>query len=356
MALFIAISTIVSAQKSAKIKFDTKDHDFGKIHEELGKVVVKFNFTNAGNDTLKISSADPSCSCTTADWTRTPVPPGGTGYVTADYDPRQRPGEFDKWVDVKSNATEPVVKLSIKGFVIPRTKTFADSFPVKQGNFYLGRKMIALKNTANTETKSDSMEVYNASSKPMKLSFANLPAHITARTKKEIVAPSSRGMVYFKYNAAKRNEYGIVYDTVKLTTDDNDTPIKSIVLSATITDDFSKLTEAQKKDAPKVSFTEKETQDYGSVKSGDKVVKYFEVKNDGKNPLIIRKATPGKPEDCKIIMPEKTTLAAGETSKIGIEFNTAGSGGNDVRRTILVTTNDPGRPFLILIIKGAITF
>ena len=352
--IIICATTLVMAQKHAYIKFDTLYHDYGNVPEEKGKVVTKFNFTNTGNDTLKISSADPSCSCTTADWTRTPVPPGGTGYVVTDFDPRHRSGEIQKHVTVRSNATDSAVILNFKVNVIAKTKTFNDSFPEKRGNLLYANKQFNLRTINNEQTKSDTMEVYNVSAKPMKLSFNNLPAHITAHAEPETIAPSSRGKIIISFNAAKRNDYGIVTDTINLTTDDALLPSKKVIINATITDNFSKLTPEQKADGPKLVFTNKETQDYGTVTQGEKVKVNFEFKNDGKAPLIIRKATAGK-EDCKIIWPDKKSFAPGETGTIGIEFNTSDAKGMDTRRTILVTTNDPTKSFFILIIKGNIT-
>jgi hypothetical protein len=353
-AILIAISTIAMAQKHAYIKFDTLFHDYGNVPEEKGKVVTKFNFTNTGNDTLRISSADPSCSCTTADWTRTPVPPGGSGYVVTDFDPHRRAGEIQKHVTVRSNATDSAVTLNFKVNVIAKTKTFNDSFPEKRGNLLFAGKQFNLRTINNEQTKSDTMEVYNVSTKPMKLSFNNLPAHITAKAEPETIAPSSRGKILISFNAAKRNDYGIISDTINLTTDDDLMPFKKVIISTTITDNFSKLTQEQKDNAPKIIFPNKETQEFGTVNEGEKVKVNFEFRNDGKAPLIIRKATPGK-DDCKIIMPDKKSFAPGETGTIGIEFNTNSAKGVDIRRTILVTTNDPTKSFLILIIKGNIT-
>jgi len=354
IAVLITTTNLAFAQKSAYIKFDTLYHDYGNIHEEDGKVMTKFNFTNTGNDTLKISNAPASCSCTTTDWTHDPVPPNGKGYVIADFNPYRHSGITEKHVTVYSNASDSVITLNFKVNVVPKTKTFNDSFPEIRGNLHLGAKQFNLRMVSNEQIKSDSMEVYNASNNPMKLSFSNLPAFITAKANPETIAPSSRGKIYINYDGAKKNDYGAVSDTITISTDDNILPLKKVAISATITDNFSKLTPEQKENAAKITFPKSETLDFGVVNEGEKVKASFEFKNDGKSPLIIRKAVPGK-DDCKITISDKKSIAAGETGNISIEFDTKGIKGVDVRRTILVTTNDPQHSFLILIIKGNIT-
>jgi hypothetical protein len=352
-AILMAASSIAFAQKHAYIKFDTTYHDFGIIHEEDGKVVTKFNFTNTGNDTLKIITAPASCSCTTTDWTHKPIPPGGSGYVVADFNPYRHSGVTEKHVTVTTNAIDSVVILNFKVTTIGRAKTFNDSFPERKGNLYFGDKQFNLKTMYIDQVKPDTMEIYNISNKPMKLSFANLPAHITATVSSETIAPLTRGKIFITYNASKKNDYGTLSDTIILTTDDNLIPSKQLIVAATITDDFAKLTREQKDNAPKISFTSKETQDFGVVNEGEKVKVSFDFKNEGKSPLIIRKAAPGR-EDCKITV-SKSTVEAGGTGSINIEFDTKGVRGVDTRRTILLTTNDPQYSFKILIIKGNIT-
>ncbi|MEI8202011.1 MAG: DUF1573 domain-containing protein [Bacteroidota bacterium] len=352
--LIIILSAFkVDAQKAAIIKFDKKLHDFGQLKEEGGKVAVTFNFTNVGTDTLIISEAKPSCSCTVADWTKTPVAPGEKGFVIADYDPYNRPGEFHKAVWVNSNATEPQVTLDIKGVVIPRIKTFVDSFPAQSGNLYFGSKGFYLRTISNKGIKKDSMEVFNSSSKPMNISFSDVPAFITCKAVPTTVQPQKRGKIFISYNPEKKNDYGVVSDFITIATDDSIAPNKLMSVNATITDDFTKLSPKQKLNAPKIVFTS-EVINYGTVTDGDMIKKTFEFKNEGKDTLFIRKTTPFK-DDCKIILTGKSAVASGESSSIEIDFDTNGKSGPDVKRTILMTTNDPSRSFIILVIKGSIT-
>src|SRR5687767_14798414 len=66
------------------ISFKTTEHDFGTINE--GQVVEHtFALTNTGEAPLIIQNAQPSCGCTVPNWSKEPIPPGGTGFVKAKF-------------------------------------------------------------------------------------------------------------------------------------------------------------------------------------------------------------------------------------------------------------------------------
>ncbi|HBX51667.1 MAG: hypothetical protein A2W98_05760 [Bacteroidetes bacterium GWF2_33_38] len=109
----------LSAQESTSIKFVTLVHDFGDFKEIDGKVSYDFEFTNNGKTPLIVTNVNPSCGCTTPDWTKEPIAPGKKGYVKATYDPKSRPGKFSKTITVTTNVDKPVV-LTIKGNVEPK--------------------------------------------------------------------------------------------------------------------------------------------------------------------------------------------------------------------------------------------
>ncbi len=95
------------------LEFTETKHDFGRIKE--GSVVKHaYHFRNAGNAPLLISRAEASCGCTVPSFPKEPVPPGGEGDVTVQFDSHNREGHQQKNVLIWSNSQ--VEKMSI-GFV-----------------------------------------------------------------------------------------------------------------------------------------------------------------------------------------------------------------------------------------------
>ena len=115
----VAASAATAAPKADLAVFETTSltHDFGKIKQSV-PVTHEFKFTNKGKVPMVITNVAASCGCTTPDWTRDPIMPGGEGFVKATYNAAS-PGAFNKTVTVTSNIENGFVQLFIKGEVAP---------------------------------------------------------------------------------------------------------------------------------------------------------------------------------------------------------------------------------------------
>lgn len=76
-----------------------------------------FTFTNTGTEPITIAEAAPSCSCTVADYTKTPIQPGQQGWVKAVYETQGHPGFFKKFIRVEfadGSGTQLIVTGSVQ--------------------------------------------------------------------------------------------------------------------------------------------------------------------------------------------------------------------------------------------------
>ncbi len=100
----------------AEFKFNEEKHDFGKIPQ--GKpVTTQFVFTNIGEQPLILTSVQPTCGCTVAEYTKVPVKKGEKGTITITYN-AAAVGGFTKAIVVTSNAATPQKNLVISGEVV----------------------------------------------------------------------------------------------------------------------------------------------------------------------------------------------------------------------------------------------
>jgi len=114
-----------------KLEFQTVDHDFGTITE--GQVVeYTYSFKNAGDAPLIIQGAQGSCGCTASDWTKTPIPVGGTGFVKAKFDSNGKPHIQNKTVTVTANTWPKQTVLRFKAMVTPKADGSSSQGPVKR--------------------------------------------------------------------------------------------------------------------------------------------------------------------------------------------------------------------------------
>lgn len=104
-------------QNGAEINFKETNHDFGAIPFK-GNGSYEFVFVNTGNEPLILSQPKSSCGCTVPEWPKQPILPGESNVIKVTYKNTDRPGSFNKYVTVFSNALEnKEVKLHIKGTV-----------------------------------------------------------------------------------------------------------------------------------------------------------------------------------------------------------------------------------------------
>lgn len=97
-------------------KWAETSFDFGKIKVK-SPVTHEFSFVNGGTSPLVITSVQASCGCTVTKYSKDPISPGSSGFVTATYD-AARPGVFSKTITVNANVDGGVVLLTIKGEVV----------------------------------------------------------------------------------------------------------------------------------------------------------------------------------------------------------------------------------------------
>jgi hypothetical protein len=115
----LIIGFVFQSNAQGAIRFKSEKHDFGKIKEGT-QASYSFEFSNTGKTPVVISNVQPSCGCTTPEWTREPIMPGKTGKVTAIYNTVGRPGNFSKTITVVNNGEVSQIILTIQGNVVPK--------------------------------------------------------------------------------------------------------------------------------------------------------------------------------------------------------------------------------------------
>jgi hypothetical protein len=103
-----------------KMNVEESTYNFGKIPQGI-PAKHKFGITNTGNEPLIIQNVQKTCGCTVTDWTKDPIMPGESGYVTAQYN-AARMGNFKKPITVVSNATNSPMRLYFKGEVVKKSE------------------------------------------------------------------------------------------------------------------------------------------------------------------------------------------------------------------------------------------
>jgi len=348
---FLIFGIAVKAQiATTKMQLSATEHNFGTFKEEAGRQTFDFIVTNTGTEPLVIQNVVASCGCTTPEWTRQPIPAGAKGKVTAIYDPKDRPGQFNKTLSVYTNTKPEVVVLSIKGEVIPHEKTVEELFTFAIGPIRFESNHMPFTNVKKNEKKMRVMQLINTSAEPVKVEFDGLPSHLNLVCNPETLKPGQKGMVEGTYDATKNAGWGNVSDMVKVKLNGVVQENLYYYVSANLVEDFSSLTKEQIDNAP-VFKVESTTVDLGKIKGATQNDVEFKFKNEGKSDLMIRFIRPTC--GCTAVQQgqQGVGIKPGESSIIKAVFN-SGTYSGKVTKAIYVYTNDPKNSELVLMLTA----
>ncbi len=341
VGLFLLFDTVTAASQKSVLQFTKMVWNFGTIQEKDGPVSCRFDFVNTGKTPIVIEKVTVGCGCTTPKFSKEPVRPGAKGSITVTYNPKDRPGAFRKEITVRSTGGGEDV-LSVTGDVVPSPKTTADRYPVSVGALSLSTTSVNLGYVARGKSKSRAIEYFNGTNRPVEVqlvcrtprpSFTALPASVR-------IAAGDQGAVTLRYDFTASDVWGMQSDTVDLWIDGQlvDT---YLVASSVATDDFSEMTADEIAAAPKAVFSA-QYYNFGNLKAGNELRRSFTLKNEGKQPLIIRDMKLG-PRMSTTLDPDRE-IAAGETVTFEVMMDTKDAGTGKMMDRIVLIVNDPTRP------------
>ncbi len=353
LAILITSSLYVKntqAQGTAQVKFEQMDHNFGVIKEEGGPANFNFKFNNTGNAPLVIQHVEASCGCTTPEWSKEPILPGKGGFIKVSYNPEQRPGVFNKSITVTSNSAKGVTVLTISGEVTPKTLLTNDLYPIDFGAARLSSDELSFVRIKDHEVITDTLKVFNPTTSPLTINFKIIPPHLSLKTIPSTIAPKGKGLIIVTFNAAKKQEYGFVTNRIYLGFNQKAEYKDAIKVSATIEEDFSKLSTEEIANAPRIELNSK-IFDFKELAEGESASYTFILSNKGKKPLIIRSVSASC--GCTTAKPNLTKLAPGGSTDLNVTFDSHGKLGIQ-NKVLTLITNDPEHSTTLLRIIGTV--
>ncbi len=117
MAALVFASALFAQKTLADVaKFETETINQGTLKQNDPKE-VKFIVTNISKEPLVIEQANPTCGCTMGDYTKAPIAPGGTGFISAKFN-AANVGHFNKTMTVKFAGYDEMKSITISGEVL----------------------------------------------------------------------------------------------------------------------------------------------------------------------------------------------------------------------------------------------
>lgn len=120
ISLVFMVLVSLSAMATTKVEYLATKHDFGTINEADGKVSCTFELKNVGDEPLVILGVYVSCGCTTYEFDKKPIAPGGIGNVKITLDPTGREGTYIKSIHIYTNTRPKKKTVRIHSFIVPQ--------------------------------------------------------------------------------------------------------------------------------------------------------------------------------------------------------------------------------------------
>lgn len=340
--MFLACG-LATAQNSESLIFREKVYDFGEVPEAKGNADHDFVFTNSSGRPVKILNVTASCGCTTPAWTREPVPPGKTGFIKASFDPKGRPGFFNKTLTLVTDMDANPIVLQIKGTVVGQLSNEPD-FTVSVGALRLQSRTFSMGTVyLNREPITKQFPIRNGGEVPMKFLAVSKPSFVQVEMP-AVLDPGQKGYIRVTYDGKAKGTYGFSSDNVSITTSDPVEEVKSFSLFATLEEYYAPPTSEELLTAPQAWMKETSI-DFGQYPPGASLVRSVTLYNRGKKELKI-KALQG---NCTCITAEavKNVIRAGDSTQIRIAFKPQTRGGTQ-QKAITLYTNDPRNPVQLI--------
>ncbi|MCM1138897.1 MAG: DUF1573 domain-containing protein [Duncaniella sp.] len=338
----LSLVTFSAVAGGKGVWLDTK-HNFGAFDENVGTVYCDFKLVNVGDEPLAIISARANCGCTRPEYSIDPVAPGDTTVIRVGFDPKGRPGRFVKYINVDLDCDPLRSSLSIQGTVIGASNTLKTRFPYSLGSMKLRSLTIPYGGVDKGHTPGQYLEGYNASADTLHPVVKNVPTYIKAIVQPADVPPGEQFVVSTIFESDKCDKWGVVTDSFELLPSANATEAAKIEIVAILSEDFSKLTPDQLRDAPIIETSTTAIDLEKIPRTDSPIYRKFTIENLGKSPLIIRAIS--CPDKAVTVKMKNDTIKPGkkETVEVTVVSSLVGKS-NLLNARINIVANDPNHP------------
>lgn len=335
--LSLILMTTLSVKAQPRLEFEHTTQELGTLLWHHPRTAT-FKVTNKGTQDLLITNVRTDCGCTDAEWTTTPIGPGGSGMIKATYDAEML-GHFNKGLAVYTNLDDKPHYLQLVGVVAMNDAVEQTAeYPYKVGDYYLSTDDIEFDDVNKGDTPTVVLSILNSSKKSYRPELMHLPKYLTAQADPAVIRPGRVGRVLLTLNSNELHTMGLTQTSVYLSRFMGDRVSKEteINVSATLLPDFIEtpsglaLAPVAQLDSTHITLPP-----LGKKK---KVSGQLMIRNTGKTPLVINALQVYNPGISVSLNKRRIDPGQAEKLKITINANTTYFKG---RRRVLLITNDP---------------
>ncbi|MBQ2365498.1 MAG: DUF1573 domain-containing protein [Alistipes sp.] len=353
MCLLIAILATVTTGRAqeaeeSRLVFTSQSINFGVINEEDGLATRRFNATNIGDTEIVVTEIITTCGCTTVCYDRHPIPAGDSFSFDVIYDPRNRPGRFERNIFVATNDSAEPITLKIFGRVEPRERTPYEIYPFDfGGGLRLQSNFHAFAYIEHGKSAEEHIGYINLSERDITLAVTPIESSGALTVEyPTTIAPNATGDIVLRYSLDEQSDkYGTMSDIMTIAVDGT-TGTTRLSAYAIATDNFDSVEDIL---APKAIFSKKILK-FGEILCANNIFEQeIVITNGGKAPLAIRRIESSSAAVTYHIA-EGVEVAAAESVTLTVYVDTSLIEVRDMPFTarINIITNDPMQPLQVI--------
>lgn len=351
MRILTTIITLLLCSQlwAQKLTTATPVYDCGQILFRT-PVTTQFVIRNKGMRSATITKVLTSCGCTTATAKQTKVGGGKEITVDATYDAKQL-GHFQKEIWIYEEGQEKPLELILKGVVVTEIKDYSGTYPYTLGQIRSDIDEIEFDDVNRGNIPAKTFHIFNTTSEFIEPVVMHLPDYLKASVSPTRIAPEQGGEVTLLLMSNKLRDMGLTQTSVYLGKFPGDkvSAEKELPVSVILLPSLQDINFADRNVAPQLQLSSKVLKKSEMTGKPQKLKGEIILQNVGKTELEIQSLqmfTAG----LKVSL-QKSKLQPGETTKLKVEANDLELQQIKQKPRILMITNDPTQPKVIIEIQ-----
>lgn len=343
------LSLLAIGQVAAQnLQTTTQTYDCGQVLFRQ-PITTQFVLHNNTGKQIVINKVLTSCGCTTAVTKNRAVDAGADLTVDATYDAKLL-GHFQKEIWIYEEGQDQPLELILKGVVVAEKQDFGGTYPYTLGQISADKNGIEFDDVNKGLMPSQRIHIRNTTTETIEPVVMHLPQWLKAEVSPTRLAPNQAGEINFTLMSENVHHLGLTQSSVFLGKFPGDkvAPDKEIEASVVLIPSTRDLDDGNP-NAPELTLSAESIKRSEMSGSSDKLKGEIVVKNAGRSMLEISSLqmfTIGVQVEMS-----KTKLKAGESTKLKIRVNENELKMAKSQPRILMITNDPKQPKVIINIE-----
>ena len=347
--LTVVIIMILSINSIMAQKLTTQNatYDFGQILFRTPATAV-FKIKNTSHKQIKIKEIYAPCGCTKAKISKKNIASNKEGTVEVVFDAKQL-GHFHKEILLFEEGEKEPFVLTIKGVVATEIKDYSKNYPYEIGQIRTDKREIEFDDVYQGKNPTQIINILNTTGETIEPVIMHLPKYLKAEISPTRIAPEQGGEIRIMLISDAIRDYGLTQTSIFLGKFPGEkvSSEKEIPTSVILLPSVSQNTTQQQ--TPQITLSDSIININAMTGKANKLKSEITIQNTGKTTLEISSLqmfTAGMQ-----ISLGKSKLAPTETTKLKIQIDSEELKKQKSRPRILMITNDPKKPKVMIEIR-----